>query len=88
MGLQNDVRDFIQQLDVLLPADFSDDSPLITSGLLSSLALFDLAVWIEEQCGASIVAESVDMPREWDTVASITAFIDQAQNGGAPGRSA
>ena len=73
--IQERVRSCVNELGVLLPADFDDETELITSGLLSSLALFDLAVWIEEQCGGAVAAEEVDMAKEWNSVALIAAFI-------------
>jgi len=73
------VRSCIDALGVLLPADFDDDTELITSGLLNSLALFDLAGWIEDQCGGAVKAEEVDIPREWNSVALIAGFITQSR---------
>ncbi len=75
MKMQDRVRSFISTLDIPLPADFNDDSELLTSGVLNSLALFELAGWIEEQSGRPVVAEAVDLTEEWNTVASIARFI-------------
>lgn len=73
------VRSCIDELGILLPADFDDDTELITSGLLSSIALFDLAGWIEEQCDDAVKAEDVDIPKEWNSVALIAEFIAQSR---------
>lgn len=84
---EHEVRSFIEQLGVLLPDDFSDDTELVASGLLSSLALFEVAVWIEEQCDGAVVAESVDIANEWNTVSSIVRFVERAQHDAAQGPS-
>jgi acyl carrier protein len=58
-------------------ADLAADAPLITSGLVNSVALFGLAVWIEEEIGHPVEITAVDLPGEWDTMGAILAFIER-----------
>lgn len=59
-----------------LPAsELSESTDLITSGLLDSLALFNLAVWIENQIGADLKLAELNIPAEWNTVEDIIDFI-------------
>lgn len=48
---------------------------LIRSGLLDSLALFNLALWIEEKIGTPIDLSVLPLTDVWDTAAAIAAFI-------------
>jgi hypothetical protein len=52
---------------------------LIKSGRLDSVALFNLALWIEEKIGRPLDPSSFDMPDAWDTADSIIEFIARAQ---------
>lgn len=57
-------------------ADIADDhASLLGSGVLDSLALFNLSLWLEQQLGEPIDPTSFDVAREWDSVASILAFM-------------
>jgi acyl carrier protein/GNAT superfamily N-acetyltransferase len=51
------------------------DASLIRSGRLDSVALFNLALWVEERIGAPVDPTSFDVVAEWDTPASIVAFV-------------
>jgi len=53
-----------------------DGELLFETGLLDSLALFNLVVWIEERTGAPIDPTSFDLAREWASVRDIVAFLD------------
>jgi len=53
------------------------DTPLLTSGRLDSLALFQLLVWIEQKIGRPVDATAVDMPALWDTVDMIVAWVEK-----------
>lgn len=52
------------------------DDSLIRSGLLDSVALFNLSLWIEERTGAPIDPTSFNVASDWDTMQSIAAFIE------------
>jgi len=53
------------------------DTPLLTSGRLDSMALFQLLLWIEDRVGHTIDVTAIDMPAEWDTVDMIIAFVER-----------
>jgi acyl carrier protein len=63
-----------------LPLEPADDTPLIGSGLLDSLALFNLVLWVEEKTGSPVDPTQFDLPREWDTVAGIVAFVERRRS--------
>lgn len=53
----------------------SDQSSLIQSGALDSVALFNLSMWIEGRVGRPIDPNSVDVARAWDSVDAIVSFV-------------
>jgi len=77
MALRDDLVRVIEASGALLPADLSDDTSLIQSGLLDSTALFDLALWIEERVASGLDLTSFDLAEEWDTLARLQAFIER-----------
>jgi acyl carrier protein len=68
---------FLKGLDVPAAAGLTDETPLISSHLLDSLALFHLVEWIEREAGAPVDPASFDFVREWDTVPAILDFIEK-----------
>ena len=66
-GLDTDVRE---------PAD---DASLIKSGLLDSLGLFSLAMWVEDEVGRRIDVAAIDLSEEWDSILRIVAYIERAR---------
>lgn len=75
MSCRDELLAFIRGLDVPSARLIDDDTPLLESGLLDSLALFQLAAWIETQAGATLDPATFDVQQEWATVRSIVAFI-------------
>jgi len=59
-----------------LSRDVARDTPLLTSGRLDSMAVFQLLLWIEERVGHPIDVTTIDMPSRWNTVNDIVAFVD------------
>jgi acyl carrier protein len=53
------------------------ETPLLSSGRLDSMGLFQLLVWIEQKTGHAIDATAIDMSAEWDTVDAIVAFVER-----------
>lgn len=66
-GLDTDVRE---------PAD---DASLIKSGLLDSLGLFSLAMWVEDEVGRRIDVAAIDLSEEWDSILRIVAYIERSR---------
>jgi acyl carrier protein len=67
---------FLKGLDLPATVGLTDETPLISSGLLDSLALFHLVEWIEREAGAPVDAGSFDFVRKWDTVPGILDFVE------------
>ncbi len=57
-----------------VPENFDNTTPLITSGLIESLYLLELAVFIEEETGTPLDLTTVDFTKEWDTIDGIVNF--------------
>lgn len=49
---------------------------LIKSGLLDSLSLLQLAVWIEGEVGVALTLAEIDIANDWDTVDDILRYIE------------
>src|SRR5262245_37184214 len=60
-----------------VPAELNDDTPLISSGLIESISLLNLALWIEDQIDASIDLGAFDLIAEWDTPGAILDFVER-----------
>jgi acyl carrier protein len=68
-----------------VPVPITDDTPLVQSGLLDSVALFNLVLWIEQQTGQPLNPAKVDIRRELNTVTSILSLVARLQHGAARG---
>lgn len=80
MSLKERLLKFVGDQDVSFDMDLSEDTPLITSGIFDSLALFNLAEWIENEIGSSIDPTAFDIRKEWNTVSDILHFIEKHRN--------
>jgi acyl carrier protein len=81
MSLRRDLHEFLLSQEILLPAKFDDNTALVTSGILDSLALFNLMLWIEERIGRPIDPATLDVQAAWDTVERIISFIENGRVG-------
>jgi acyl carrier protein len=71
---------FLGEQDVMPETGVLDDeTSLIRSGLLDSLALFNLTLWVEREAGRPFDVTALDLSRDWDTVAGIVAFVAALQ---------
>jgi acyl carrier protein len=70
------VREFILQefLPGEDPGELRDDTPLITGGVLDSIATLKLVLFLEERYGVTLQAHEVD-PEHFDTTASIARLV-------------
>jgi acyl carrier protein len=62
-----------QETDASKP--LTDRTSLIKSGLLDSLAVFNLTAWVEHETGREIDPTTFDLAAEWDTIDQIVSFI-------------
>ena len=53
------------------------DTPLLTTGRLDSMGVFQLVLWIEACVGHTIDVTDIDMPAQWNTVDDIVAFVER-----------
>jgi acyl carrier protein len=60
-----------------IPGNYNDNTPLITSGLLESLHLLELALLVEEEVGSTFDLTILDFTIEWDTVNGILEFVQK-----------
>ena len=56
------------------PSELTDATPLITGGVLDSIATLKLVMFIEERFGISLQAHEVD-PEHLDTISQIAELI-------------
>jgi acyl carrier protein len=79
--IQSAVKEFI--LKEFLPGEdpneLTDTTPLITGGVLDSIATIKLVLFIEEQFGIKVEAHETD-PEYLDTIASIAQLIRSKQS--------
>lgn len=64
-------REFVRD-DALLP--LTDDTPLLESGILDSLSLLQLVVFLEERFGIT-VGDADLLPQNFETVNTICAYL-------------
>lgn len=70
-----DLKSALSEWGVNPPGGIDDEQSLIGSGLVDSMALFNLACWIEDRTGQPIDPLVIDLRREWDSVAAIARFV-------------
>ena len=56
------------------PDELTDTTPLITGGVLDSIATLKLVLFLEERYGVSFAAHEVDQ-EHMDTIADITTLV-------------
>lgn len=68
--------------------DLRPDESLIRSGVIDSLGLFNLVLWVEAEIGSHIDVTNVDVRNELDTLDKIVAFVEKhkAVKQGEPSR--
>lgn len=84
MSLRHHLVEIIKRSNLELNIDLKDDTSLIKSGFFDSLALFNLATWIEQEIRTPIDLTSFDLSKEWDTIADILKFIEKHRGNNIP----
>ena len=54
----------------------TETTSLVRDGLLDSLALLQVAMWIEKETATRIDLRKLDMRKDWDCIADICAYIE------------
>jgi acyl carrier protein len=55
--------------------ELSDDTSLIKSGLIDSLALFNVALFIESEIGGELDVATLNIAEDWDTITDMHRYI-------------
>lgn len=74
--------EFLGSRALMLPPDWNDDTRLIHSGILDSLALFELILWLEERLGHPVDPTRFELTEELDTVRDILRFLQRRRGEG------
>ena len=72
------LNELLQDFDPENDVELTDDTSLLRSGLLSSLAVLMLAEWINVECAGELDLAGVDIAARWNSIDLILAFIDEA----------
>lgn len=86
MPLRDQLVDLLEEGNTDPNFTVSDDTLLISSGLIDSLALFKLALWIEKETNANLDLITLNPSKEWDTVTDILTFIREKRTETGQGR--
>jgi len=76
MALRDELRRLILEFAPEREAALADDTPLITSGIMESITLLNVALWVETKVGAEVEITSFDLAAEWDSVSDILTFVE------------
>ena len=71
------LKEKIEERDPDALKDFCSDTSLLKSRLLDSLAILQLAGWIEKELHSVMDLSSIDIVEEWNTANSILNFIER-----------
>jgi acyl carrier protein len=87
MGIEDRLRAFI--VDELrngwVPAEVTDDLPLIRSGVVDSMGLFELVAMLEREFGIEVHDDELVLDH-FETVSTVAAFV-RSKQGAALSRS-
>ena len=76
-ALRGELRALILEFAPECEAELADDTPLITSGLIESVTLLNVALWVETQIESGVEITAFDLAAEWDSVSDILTFIEK-----------
>ncbi len=76
------LNELLQDFDPDNDVELTDDTSLIRSELLGSLAILMLAEWINGECAEELDITGVDIAERWNSVAGILAFIGEYEKAG------
>jgi acyl carrier protein len=68
---------FLAEVVSPLDGELDDHTSLITSGLVESTALLNLALWVEERIDPAVEISAFELSTEWDTVGRILNFVER-----------
>jgi len=68
------IHDYVVSNFMFGTADVDDDASLIGEGVLDSMAVLEMVLFVEEQLGVA-VSDSEVLPAHFDSVNALTAFV-------------
>ena len=74
------VKTKIRESGKPVPPDFNDETSVISSGLLESLHLLELAVLLEEEIGSPLDLTALNIDKEWDSINAISNFVERSRS--------
>jgi len=77
MSMREELVNLLNDGEVDINLYLTDETPLISSGKIDSLALFNLALWIEKEMNAKLDLTTLDPLKEWDTIEDILDFVEK-----------
>jgi len=80
MSIRDELLGVVREGNLDLGPEVNDDTSLIRSGLIDSLGLFKLALWIEKEIVSKLDITSLDPSKEWDTVEDILKYIENRRS--------
>ena len=80
MTLREQLIDLITESNLELDGELNDEMSLIKSGRFDSMALFNLALLIEENIDPKVEITTIDIAEKWDTISNILNFIEKHRN--------
>jgi len=81
-SLRDKIIAVLEVSNVELDGELNEDTPLIKSGKLDSLGLFNLALFVEREIGGKLDVTAFDLAKEWNTINDIVNFIAREQRSG------
>ena len=77
MSTRDDLIVLVESWNLTLPDKWNGGTSLVRSGILDSLALYRLILWIEEQIGKPVDPTRFDLAEEFDTIGDIVHFVEK-----------
>lgn len=69
------VRELLEAAEI--DEEVDENTSLLRSELLDSLALLEIAAWVDDELSGGLDLEATRIREEWDSVADILAFVDR-----------
>lgn len=71
------IEEILAEAEKPLDAELTEETSLIQSGLLDSLAVLHLTEWIDQEMDRPLDLDGADIAEQWDTIERILAFIER-----------
>jgi acyl carrier protein len=77
VSTRDDLIALVQSWDLAMPPEWNGGTSLVRTGVLDSLALYQLILWIEEQVGKPVDPTTIDLASELDTINDVVGFVER-----------